>query len=823
MAEAKEIKFKFVVDEASARQVHRVLDDLIKKAQSFAQALQNTGGGGGGGLLGGGTVGGKSPSSSSTLAKGGAAQNVSFAKLVGQNAEAFKRVAQEGGSAAKAMSDALGKSITEQQNKIFGLRQAVMSLGEAYAKVGASGDKAMGERLQKKILDLSGKIGSAEKNLKGLRGMQGPGEELMPEIPWPGAEQQKGGLWAALTKQREMPGMGRGSMLGQIGQGLGIPAGAMGTAAIAAVAVQAVKQIGNEVMVNPLRFSEFEAKRGQTMAGEIGASRSGDIRNALAMRDIMADQNARQDYQDLNGSGRRALMSTKEFTKGLFTLDFHRMGMAVTGKAADQQVMEEQNEMVQTKRKSDPLRDAIMGDITQGHMGRLAGMRALGISSSGGYQRAIQAATNMGFGEGELASSFAGIESGGTRRAGYDLRYEAMGAAGGGLKGAAGFTGIMSRFRGGRKGAPGSGAQFLRAAEVMGAQTDVAVADTTAQFVAQQAQQANVAGITGLGMMGMLGTGVGKGPEARMIADQNMRGAGALQNLMAGGVDSYQQARNLQVAIGAAPGTGVYAQDYLANKMNLTQMADILSGTGDLSPIAKSLGLGKEQVEKQFKGVTASTLERIINDPMMANSHMAQTMKSMQESGQDPRTWFKNQKGKKGFKQEEAIGDYGAFLMMSGLAPDEASAMGEARDIFGMGKAAPTKGRGVGAPGAQSLEMTAAQNSAKELGKTIDIVEVEARKLASAMSMAAFSTQKYADLSKSNATAEDTERARAILNRSIEDAAHDPALLKLPAQVRYNRAKQELDSEAAANAKAANAAASKAEVRQVDENSYKRG
>jgi hypothetical protein len=131
--ESKTVSFKAVVDTASFQQVHRVLDDLIKKAKEFAQVLQ-----GGGGLLGGGMVGGKLPGPQSTMVRGGTygsqSQSVSFTKLIGQNAQAFKSMAQEGGNAAKSMGDQLLKTVVEQQLKIRSLRQDVLNLAAAYEK-----------------------------------------------------------------------------------------------------------------------------------------------------------------------------------------------------------------------------------------------------------------------------------------------------------------------------------------------------------------------------------------------------------------------------------------------------------------------------------------------------------------------------------------------------------------------------------------------------------------------------------------------------------------------------------------------------------------
>jgi len=710
MAEGKEIKFRFVVDEQSAQRVNKVLDEIIKKAQDLGKTLQNVGGGGG--ILGGGAVGGRAPSPQSTIARAGSTtQKVSFATLLGQNAEVFKKAANDGTQAMKAMSDALTRGITGQQREVYKLQQSLDALTGTYNRLGGAASGALGEKLQNKIIQVQGRVQAARGELQKLQSMQPPGPELMPEIPWPGREPK--GKWAAfketMTKQREVPGlkgmMGKGTMMGDILGGMGITPSMLGSLGLAAVGAWGAKNIYNQLSREHTFFNESEARRGRVLANQVNPILAGDYRNEVARQTIMADPELRKDYMTTGSGWQRFTASAGAFLKGDFT-------EALSGRAANNAVNLARQRFIENQRASDPFREAYLGQL-QDYQSTLGQLRAVG----GGVRRGesgFSALTRIkaaypGFDIGEIAGAQQGIEATGTRAAGYQLRGAVLQAQAGGMRGAASYAGTMSQF--------GRGVDFLNAARVMGAETDPLIADRLAQFTAQQAAQQGTMGISGLGAMGMLSMDVGKGPTAALTAEQNVRGFGALQNLVSGNIDPYQQARNLQIAMSNAPDSGVYTQDYLANKLNLTQMADVMSGTGNLSPIAKSLGITKNMVGQQFSGVVESAMERIINDPMMANTSMAKTMSAIQESGMDPRSWFKAQKGKKGFKKEQAVSDFGAYLLMSGMAPDEASAMGEARDIFGMGRAAATKGkRRIGDVAGATPEMGLAIESLKTLG-----------------------------------------------------------------------------------------------------------
>lgn len=762
MAQDKQIKFQFVVDDASVQKLRASLREILADFNKVIEAGHKAGGalGGGGGqsLITGlsGKSGGTQESTRAIARAPVAARGLVQSFMDHKNM--FKGMAEGSKDSLRVMSSALRTAVGEQVRDIEKLQRAIGALEKSYDKVGAGNQGAVAS----KIIELRSKVQSKQEVHDQLvsQGRNArllppplPRRELMPEIPWPGqGDGAISGLAAKIPwyRRRFMDGsspmfqqggmMGPGSLAGGMMNRMGVNPANVGRMGLAAVGVQGLRQIANEVQVAPQRFSQYGAFRGNMVAPEIQALWGGDSRNPLAMNSILRDRDKRKDFDDLNGGARRFGMNAWEMIKSVGTLDFHRAGMVATGRYADDRVTQDRQAMVQQERQADPLREIVLGELQDNWRGNIGGMRSLGVGEGfdkktgqykAGYRNLVKSLTAAGYDPGQAAAVLGGIESGGTRGAAWGkggLMFSALSAQSGGLHGAAQMGGTMSRFGG------GAGMNFLNAARVMGgSQTDVAVANSLGSFVAQQAGAHNVGGLTGLGSLGMLGFGVGKGPESRMIAQQNMAGYGTLQNIIGGGTDSYQGARNLQIAMGSARGAGVYTQDYLAEKLNLGQMADIMSGSGGLSPIMKSLGVTKDMVGSQFKGVTQSTLERMISDPAMANTGMAKTMSSIQESGLDPRAWLKKQKGKKGFKTEEAVSDYGAFLLMSGQAKDEESAMGAARNIFGMGRKASGKGKKVSDVAGGSLDMSKAKEEAEKLGVTISTMVAEAEKFKAAI------------------------------------------------------------------------------------------
>lgn len=715
MSETKQIKFQFVVDQGSAREVERVLNNMIEKAKELGKTLQNVGGGPQG-LMGG--VKGTSGSSQSTLAgKGGSvAQKTSFSQILGGSAEGFKKLASESAISMKAMTDSLKSATQQQQSAVDKLGKELDQLGRIYDRVGGKASKAFAGELQSRITAKTKELASAKGELGKLHGMA---PELMPEVPWPGQEtpEAKESMWAKLTKSRSMPGsgamegmMGKSSM-GQLLGGMGITPGMMVGAALGMVGAWGLKNIYKQIEGAPDQFLASEAKQG-TMLGQRSLElRGGDFRNKIAEQEILRDTEKRKDYEDLDSGWRRFKSSAGAFFSGDFADSF-------TGRAADQATKERRNKQVEMQRATDPLMDAIQGEA-QNFRATLGSMRAMGVGAKKGMTGfdalARHRAAYSAFDDGEIAAAFQGIQGAGTRGAAHRLQGFAMHGTAAGISGAAGSIGTMSKFGGGNAFAN----QMLQMAG--GGKIDASTVGMLTSYIASQQDRLGMATAApkgqyqGQGLMEMISAGT-QGEGGRLIGEQNIRGVDYLQRAMTGQTSGYQSARNYMIAGEAAPGLNMYGQGFLSSKMSMTELADAASGKGgDVSAIFKALGGNKEQAGQYFKGVTSSLLEGVSGEGM-GDTDSGKLIRAMVESGQDPREFFKkggykNLKGANGKKmtQEQAIAAYGGALQASDADMDPAAAMGAARAIAGVSEGA-AKGKGkAGAGGIPETELAAQQ------------------------------------------------------------------------------------------------------------------
>jgi len=717
MSDTKAVRFQFVVDENSARSVHRVLDDLIKKANELGKAM----GGAGGGILGGIRTGGGTPSAQSTLAgRGGVASKQgggSITQVLTSNVDIFKKMANDGSAAMKVMGDAVQRGVNQQRGEINKLKESLDALVRTYEKVGGSASGAIGEKIQNKVLQIQSRIGAGQKQLGALRDIQGSGRELMPEIPWPGSGAAKEGLWSKLTRSRAMPGMGmvdsamEGSSIGQLLGGMGITKGMVGGAGLAMVGAWGAKNIYKQLNEAPDQLLSSDSRQATMLAQRSLELRNGELRNKTAEQQIFLDTDKRKDYESLGSGWRRFGHSAGAFFSGEFADAF-------TGRAADQGVKARRNKQIEMERATDPLMDAVKGDA-QNFRATLGSMRAMGVYAKKGLTgfEALASHRNAysAFDDSEIAAAFQGISGAGTRGAAYGLQGSAMHATAAGIHGAAGSIGTMSKF--------GGGGAFANAMLQMagGGKVDATTTGIMTQYIAQQQDRlgmntgAGAGQFQGQGLMDMIARGT-QGQGGRLIAEQNMRGVDYLQRAMTGQTSPYQQARNFMIAGEAAPGLNVYGQGFLSSKMSMTELADAAEGRGGgVSSIFKALGGNKAQAKEYFKGVTSSLLEGVTSEGM-GGSDSGILMKAMAQSGMDPREFFKKGgykklKGESGkiMTQEQAIAAYGGALTASDADMDPAAALGMARAIAGVSEG-PGKGKGkAGTGGIPETELASQQ------------------------------------------------------------------------------------------------------------------
>lgn len=773
----KQIKIALVVDERSADQAKRALTQLVNVAKELGKALGGTGGpggGGGGGLLGGLNVAGGGPGGAPVKIGAPGGQNV-FATMAKDNQTVLKNLKGATVDTMKSMADSVRRAIEDERKQLESLKKENQALNSEYEK-----RAKLVDRLAQKGGKWAHTLGSDREALSGLGGkvmgnqqsqneaaerldrltntLEELNSSLNPSSP------KSGGLMAALTQQRHMPGSGA------IGNSpwarmMGISPGMVGSMGLATAGMIGLRGIGREIDQQPLRQVGFNATMGGIAGQRIMPLSTGDLRDGMSMRDIYSDPNMGSDYNNLQGGGRRFLKGAGGFFKSLVTADFHGMGNALTGRTADIAIAQEQQQFRDQNRQRDMLGDSVRGEMTGGFRSRLSLMRALGIGAGAkhghlGYSALNRYRSNYaGFDEGEIASAKMGIEGTGTRSAGFSLLGNVLQAQAAGIQGAAGMGGTMSKF------GIGTGNNFVRALRsAVGGGMDVSTASTLGGFVSSQMDGLGYQGLTGMGMLGMLSSGA-NGPNGRLIAEQNMRGAGALNSTFMGQTDPYQSARNLQIAIGAAPNVGIYGQDYLANRVGIGEMSEMAAG-GKLSPIAKALGLNSGMFGETMRGKTSSLFERMIVDPNAANTPMGKQLKSMMDSGLDPQSWFKKNRAgakNKGSFDESSTANYAAAIMMSNPGMDQATALGEARDIFGLGSKASTKGRLAGDVAGGTVEIKQAVEEMNTLAEKTKIATGELSQFGQELAIQTFRLRKERELSMGDKTGVDRDLSEQAL------------------------------------------------------------
>ena len=687
----KKLSFTFGIDQASLALVERSIKGLIADMKVLVD-LSSKVGMGGGGMMHVSSIGGMTTQQATALSK------TPMAAPMGQglyNQQGiFKEFSKGIGDALKDTNQAVRDSVRGQIGELKALEKEIGQVVAGYSALDKS--NALSPTA------LSGDVDSSFKNARTLSGRA-------PSSWFSNFVGGGMGAFSPATMGNNLKAIG-GGIMNQVANAMGIPvsvlkAGGLGIGAL----LYGAKGIDTELDQNPFRFLKYTAQKSQLAWNETAPLLQGDFSNLTALRTIMADKNKREDYGAVDSSYRRGKKNAYEVLAGAFTADWTRASRGWSGEAADIDIRQERQKMMQTEKETDPMRYAVQQEMREGFRGRLSMMRTLGIGGGRnnlGYDALtrFQSAYSQ-FDMGEIAGAKTGIQGAGTRAASFALLGNALQAQAAGIQGAAGIGGTMSRF------GIGAGQDFLSALRVAaGGGMDVTTAGLLGQFVAQSAP--TMQGQNGLGMLGMLSMNTG-GAGGRLIAEQNIKGAGALQNVLSGGLDPYQSARNLQIAMNTAPGAGIYKQDYLARNLNLSQMADIIGGGGQLDPMMLAAGVTPGDVKGMFAGTTKSLYERMISGGFKG-TRAEKTIKSMMASGLDPNAWFKQQQKRKGFTQaegEQDVADYGFALSMSeGLAPE--AGMGLARDIFGMGRGAKTKGGMAGDVGGLTTE---AHQAAKEL------------------------------------------------------------------------------------------------------------
>lgn len=751
MSDPKQLKFQFVVDEASLAKTRGLIRELIADLTKLNAEAGKAGGIGGLGGGGGVSVSGgarQSPEQQRVIAKTAPAGRGLVQGFLDQK-QIFKGIADGSKDAMKVMTDSLRRATADQLREVSRLEKALGSLDAAYKRLGgASGPH--GNQIMNKAMQIQGRLNGARGNLADLQGMGGPWPGPRDDMPqgaapqsgfarFRGALNSGGGLGAQEVNSAglsKIPGIGQ-----YIGGAGGMPF-VMATAAAALGVKAALSQAGaawNNQSISGQARADYGRDGPSSYARKL---RGGDLSDIRAMNDIESDQDKKREYDEIQNPEwfrrqvNRVGAAKDAFGERGFKEGFSELFEGTDGASYQKNLRQRQREKINMTIEERGVLEDIDADATSGAGGKMSQMRALGIGDgrkkTGAYRsNAERFLLNYSqFDPGEVTGAVQGIAGSGTRGAAYSggLLSSVLQAQGAGINGAAGMGGIMSRQGG------ASGTNFMNLLRSMPG--DVSTVGMIGQAVTQHSDQMNTAGFNGAGMLGALGYGT-TGSDGAMVARQNLQGQGEFQRLLGGGRDAAQQAQNLLVAKKAAPGAGFYAQQYLATKLDAGRMEGVLAGTDALTPEERNMGITQEMKRQTVLGMRHSRAFRSIAGGFAAGSDPQKMLAAMQ-GGADVRDVGQQMFGhrdKKGglvygaAERAQATSSYASILMAGDNSLSQSAAEGTARlELFGLGRKG-TQGKMRGDVAGGSFEAKVAKDAAERRVTDVDLKDASMDRL----------------------------------------------------------------------------------------------
>lgn len=744
----KRLRFEFVLDQSSFSQVMSALDKMIAKSQVLAKTLQgiNLGGGSGGILSGGGVGGGFGSPSQSIANNAGKGMGNSVSRVVMDNANVFKNMANLGTASLKGLTDALKTSVDQQRATISNLKASLDALGTTYDRLGGKGRTAVA--VQGKMLQVAGRITNGQAGLSSseemLRNMSSKTVLMSPPAAGGGGFRN----WLNSGGSPDVNGRSLGQAAGMMGfGGVGslISLGPWAAAATvgAGLGANEFRSWNN----SPMYKGQKVAENASLMSSYYSKLRGGNYSDQRALDSIMSDTDKRADYNEAQGI-RGPVTDWNSFKRAGSTmvrdeLDRYKsvanafLGGGV-GEAAgeyesnfytkhggqyyNQKKKELQRESLDTETAGQGRVGEIYDEATQNANSKMSLMRALGMGAGHtdtGYKDFAQRMLlNFNqFDPSEVVGAVQGLTRNGTRGMALGkngMLNSVLQAQAAGITGAADIGGIM-----GRLGQTGY-VDTLRG--LAGAGVDVSTTNFIGNAVSQMGDNYNAPGFTGLGMTATLAYGA-EGQGGAMVARQNMAGQSAFQALLSGSRDPAQKALNLIKAVGVAPNAKFYAQRYLATGLDAGRVEDILGGNTTLTPQETAMGITApmlEQMAEQIKG----TRHLRVRSEGFGEGTDARKMAELLEGGNSAKgAAGKLFGGKNGIldtekERQQAIDTYSALLGADGNM-DLKTAIGAARDdLFGHGSVL-KQGKKVGDVAGGSTE--AGQSAVDAANKKVDL------------------------------------------------------------------------------------------------------
>ena len=613
----------------------------------------------GGGLLGGGSafpgisVGGAAPSqqrmknpgiggAGGSGNGGGGGPQTTMGKVILDNANAFKKFAQEGSAASKVMTEALKRDISEQERSLDKLRDKLSGLGEEFdlatrkqKEFLAAGNSGGAAAMGKHISSLSAQIAANS-------GMALQGSNAL------GASQAALGAATGPTGGFLGSGVGLGQAFGSAmsGGGLGGLAAIAAKLAPLAMIASGAKAIYNEVREGDGGMdSRAFARRGDLVNSRIAALKGGDVSSLILQKYIrgsspemsayysQATDAASQAEAILKGgkqaAGKIPLLGSVTSFLGITENDPNGRTMleSMTSSEIQSKIMEKvQEKEAEFSRHADYQTKARAYNYFQSTFGaRVNARRVLGATTDGFYVNSkgervktstfgdLQASADSELLDtGAITGAFSNARMIGGSSFGHAIKkYAALSAAGG----YAGFEQMAAMAnRGVASGA--EAVQLARAALGGGIGAGAGM-----QLGSQIFGYDPMGQTSGAGLLGAIQTGVGDFSKmsggAQFNKVQSLGAAqGALNAVMSGGLDPSTLGSNTLNAMSIlGSGASSRAVDYLGSKMNLKQMVDIGFGREKGTKEMGVYGINSDQVRSAAIKNISSLLNAELDDP----------------------------------------------------------------------------------------------------------------------------------------------------------------------------------------------------------------
>jgi len=274
---AKELKFSFAVDTASAAAVKNILRELTAEAEKFAKVLQGAqfpGGRGASPFFGGGNVGAP-PTAQQTVGQGAARSPI--ANMAVEGAQAFRNLGSTARDSLQTLSGTFRSFVSEQMRLIDTLDSRLAGLAGRYRALGGAGP---------------GGGGAAAAAPAGYAAL--PSGLLVPSGMAPGGAGAPAAQLATANAVAAAPaaaGGGGGGVGGVLG---GFLSRFAGPAAVGAT-LASLPAAGLDIMQTGRFFDITQGARGGRAIGQLGVQmRHGDVSSIMAVRAVMQDPNLRE-------------------------------------------------------------------------------------------------------------------------------------------------------------------------------------------------------------------------------------------------------------------------------------------------------------------------------------------------------------------------------------------------------------------------------------------------------------------------------------------------------------------------------------------------